>query len=111
MEGLKLLWYRPRMLEALTANDFKPHVGEAYRLVPTEGEPVEAVLATVMDYERGLPEGRSPFTVTFRAPPGTALPQGMFRVEHERAEPLDLFIVPIGPDADAAGMLYEAVFA
>ena len=39
------------------------------------------------------------------------LPQGIYPLEHEELGRLDIFIVPIGPDAEKAGMRYEAVFS
>jgi hypothetical protein len=36
------------------------------------------------------------------------LPQRIYRLEHEQMGPLELFIVPVGPDGDGLG--YEAIF-
>jgi hypothetical protein len=36
------------------------------------------------------------------------LPQRIYRLEHAALDPLEIFIVPIGPDAE--GMRYQAVF-
>jgi hypothetical protein len=35
-------------------------------------------------------------------------PQRIYRVEHEALDPLDLFLVPIGPRD--GGMQYQAIF-
>jgi hypothetical protein len=37
------------------------------------------------------------------------MPQRIYRLQHEELGQLELFLVPIGPDAD--GMCYEAVFS
>ena len=43
--------------------------------------------------------------------PGPWDPQGIHRLEHPDGQVLDIFIVPLGPDAESGGMRYEAVFA
>ena len=59
---------------------------------------------------------RAPFSVTFHGPLQPVLPQGSYRVQHEKLGALELFIVPVGPDEpDDPGqpptaMRYEAVF-
>ena len=102
--------YDAGMLEFLTAGDFRPRVGDAYRLAPLDGDPVDAVLATVTEHDSRPDDKRAPFSFAFRTPMATTLGQGTYRVEHADAGALELFLVPIGPDAEAGGMLYEAVF-
>ena len=51
---------------------------------------------------------RVPFALVFRGPAGDVLPQGTYHVEHDALGAFDLFLVPIGADAD--GVRYEAVF-
>lgn len=52
---------------------------------------------------------RNPFTVSFRGPGNVKLPQRVYRMTQAAfAVPLDIFIVPIGVDAE--GYRYEAVF-
>jgi len=48
------------------------------------------------------------FSVVFHGPLDTLLPQRMYRMENERMGVIELFIVPIGQNAD--GYAYEAVF-
>jgi hypothetical protein len=56
------------------------------------------------------PDGtRTPFSLIFIGPPEPLLPQAIYRLEHPELEPLDIFIVPVGRDADATR--YEAIFA
>lgn len=98
------------MLESLTAETFRPHIGKAYRLVPAEGEAVDASLATVTDHPDADNEHRAPFSIVFVAAGPSSLEQGTFRVEGEGAEPIELFLVPLGPSDDGAGMQYQAVF-
>ncbi|HZN15160.1 MAG TPA: hypothetical protein VFB78_12880 [Acidimicrobiales bacterium] len=96
------------MLESLTVEDFRPRVGDTYRLVPAVGDAVEAVLVSVEERGEAPPDHRAPFTLDFRAPATTTLEQGTYQVEHPDAGTLELFLVPIGPDAE--GTLYQAVF-
>jgi hypothetical protein len=51
---------------------------------------------------------RAAFSALFRGPIRPVLPQRIYRLTNETLGTLELFLVPIGPDAD--GMRYEAVF-
>ncbi len=58
---------------------------------------------------------RAPFSVVFRGPLTPVLPQAIYPLTHDQLGPLDLFLVPVGPEAAAAPqgpsmMRYEAVF-
>jgi hypothetical protein len=102
------------MLDSLTAEHFRPRIGETYRLVPLDAEagaPVETELVSVTDLTAYDESPRQPFDVIFRAPAGTDLGQGTFRVEHATADALELFVVPIGPGPEGEGTLYQAIFA
>jgi hypothetical protein len=48
------------------------------------------------------------FALTFRGPCEPALAQCIWRFEHPKLGPRDLFTVPLGPDGE--GMLYEVIF-
>ncbi len=52
----------------------------------------------------------STYALVFRAPPRRAAhaPQGTYRLTHAELGTLEVFLVPIGPDA--GGMRYEAIF-
>lgn len=55
--------------------------------------------------------GRSvaaPFALLFYGPGERLLPQRIYRLEHATLGAFDLFIVPLGPDAQ--GLRYEAIF-
>jgi hypothetical protein len=96
------------MLDALTADDFRRHVGATYQLTPTDGEPVPAELVEVTDHH--VPDApRAGFSLLFHAAAASAA-QGTFRIEREGADALELFMVPVGPDEGGEGMRYEAVF-
>jgi hypothetical protein len=96
------------MLERLTADDFTPHLGDRFRLHADDATVLDAEL---IDVQEGVPTvgTRTPFSLVFRGPLEPLLPQAIYRFEHDALEPLEVFIVPIGPDED--GMRYEVVFA
>jgi hypothetical protein len=108
------------MLETFTTETFAPRVGETFRILPDGGAPVDATLVEVTplgesatgasvsgraDGGGGRPQA---FSLVFRAQPAVLLSQRIYRTEHGALGAFDLFLVPIGPDAD--GMRYEAVF-
>jgi hypothetical protein len=97
-------------LADLTAEDFRPLLHERFGL--TGGAQgghnggdvsfeVELVEVTVIPRD---PNGRAPFSLEFQGDPEHTLPQGIYKVEHERLGALEIFLVPI-----ARGR-YEAVF-
>ena len=51
---------------------------------------------------------REPFALLFRGPAQPVLGQRMYRLEHAQAGVLELFLVPVGRDAQS--VQYEAVF-
>ncbi len=94
------------MLENMTQSTFAENMNSTFRLytAPDQAMPVELV---------ELSEGRSSpqqtvFSVVFRGSPDTVLSQGMYRMEHDKLDPFDLFLVPIRRDKE--GTYYEAVF-
>jgi hypothetical protein len=52
---------------------------------------------------------RQPFALAFRGPAAPGWPQRTCRVSAAGLGELDVFLVPIGPDAK--GMQYEAIFS
>jgi hypothetical protein len=99
------------VLGALTAHDFRPHIGQRHRLVAGDGRAVPVVLAQVMEHQ-GAPGFRSPFALHFVSEEeGPFLPQGIHRLERTGARALDIFVVPVGPDPATRRMTYEAIFA
>ena len=51
---------------------------------------------------------REPFSLIFRGPAATFLPQKTYELKNAETEPVAVFLVPVGRDAE--GFLYEAVF-
>jgi hypothetical protein len=102
------------VLETLDITTFAGRVGEMFSIALDETANITTRLITVTAATGGSARparggGRTPFSLVFRSPPGAALPQRIYRVRHEELGVLDLFLVPIGPDAE--GMCYEAVFS
>ena len=101
--------YAASVLESLTISDFAPRVGELFSIGGADGVSFEAELVEATPVgEAARPGRRVPFSLVFRGPPGVVLPQRIYRVDHPDLGGLDIFLVPIGPDA--SGMRYQAVF-
>jgi hypothetical protein len=101
-------------LGSLTAASFAEHLATVFRL-QTGGEPLPLELAEVQRASHaGNPAAvgpagrREPFHLLFRGPLTPWAPQGIHHLQHDQLGALDLFLVPLGPDA--GGMRYEAVF-
>lgn len=94
-------------LDAVTADDFKARVGEAFRLSLPDGR-LDLRLASVRRAGQSGREGGA-FALLFVAPPGPWLPQAIYPLANEHLGTLEIFVVPIGPAEGGNG--YEAVFA
>jgi uncharacterized protein DUF6916 len=92
-----------RRLETLTVGDFAALRGERFRIVADGAPPFETELVEVTEIPRE-PGGRAPFSLVFEGGPEPPLPQGIHSVEHDSLGPMDIFLVPVGPER------YEAVF-
>ncbi len=98
------------VLETFTLHTFSVHVDEDFAVaLPDGSELTGRLIAAGAVGEAPVDGGRAPFSIVFRVPAATALPQGIYRFAHAAIGAFDLFLVPIQPDA--AGPLYEAVFA
>ena len=96
------------MLEHLTHESFRPHVGTPFRVEYAPAASATLTLFEVTVLGGGGTAPRQPFSLLFRGPRAPVLPQRIYRLEHEGMGALELFIVPIGPDAE--GLRYEAIF-
>ena len=96
-------------LAQLTLADFAAHQNETFQ-VSSEGATHELRLieANALGAGSGAPAGRAPFALVFRGPRDAALAQQIHPLEHAELGVLELFLVPIGPDA--LGLRYEAIF-
>jgi hypothetical protein len=99
------------MLDQVTVETFEPHVGSSFWAEFSTGGRVELRLtraAKVMESEAAR-LNRHPFSLYFIGPLSFKLEQQIYHVTHPALEAMDLFLVPIGQDAQA--YQYEAVFA
>lgn len=108
-----LLLYGGRlMLDQVTYSTFSEHLDSVFQMEIAPGRTSEAKLIEVNPHSQGQPPGavdrRVPFSLLFRVPPGLALTQRIYALEHPMLGRLDIFLVPIRQEAD--GLVLEAVF-
>jgi hypothetical protein len=96
------------MLKDLKPSSFEELVGTPFRIHFGGESPLEVVLYEVKRHEPHPGPRQEPFSAFFRGPRNSILPQRIYQMEHDRLGTLEIFLVPIGPDAQ--GMGYEAVF-
>jgi hypothetical protein len=98
-------------LENLAVTSFQPLIGDVFEIDP----PIEDIDALTLDNVAGLtspgtrsPGFRDPFRLLFRGPATAILPQGIHALRHKTLGRLEIFLVPLQPDAE--GPMYEAIF-
>lgn len=98
------------MAATLTEKEFSQHVNSMYRVNVDHEGPIELELVELKSHERAPiePEGMERFSIYFRGPEKTLLPQGTYRITHEQMGDFDLFLVPLAREEQ--GFRYEAVF-
>ncbi len=96
------------MLDQLAIDDFRALEGREVSL-NFGNEPASGVIVEVTEAAGGREDARAPFSVVVRSGPADRhWPQGIYTLAHPEHGPLDLFLVPIGPDD--SGMCYEINF-
>jgi hypothetical protein len=98
------------MLDTFTLQTFSPLVASSFDLL-TAGEDQRITLELTEALGTGTSPSetsREPFSLTFRGPGEPQLEQRTYPVSHPALGTFELFIVPVGRDAD--GVYYEAVF-
>jgi hypothetical protein len=98
------------MLQDLTPASFEAHRETPFRIHYGGEAPLEAVLQEIRLLEPHPGTRPQPFSAYFRGPGRPILPQQIYKLTHDGMEPLEIFLVPVGPDPKLGGMLYEAVF-
>jgi hypothetical protein len=97
------------MDKALTLKDFEPHVGRVFRLeADLEAMDVTLTEAAAIGAPTTDDSTRQAFSLVFTGPGESVLPQRIYRLTHPEMGELDLFLVPIGSDAE--GTRYQAIF-
>jgi hypothetical protein len=100
------------MLDQVTHTTFAGFLGSVFQMEIAPGRTTAAKLIEVNPLSQCQPPGaaerRVPFSLLFRVPPGLALTQRIYALEHPTLGRLDIFLVPIRQDVD--GLVVEAVF-
>lgn len=90
---------------------FAARVGQAFRMPLQGGQelPLELIEVRDLGTRRTETGPLSTYALVFRsAGERRHAPQGTYRLEHDELGTLEIFLVPLGPDA--VGMRYEAIF-
>jgi hypothetical protein len=100
---------RPRktMLQHISSEQFRD-LQEMPLILESGGRQYSVTVTEVRIFTPHSERPEPPFSVVLHAAREVVLPQGIYRLHHPTLNALDLFIVPIGPDA--RGMRYEIVF-
>ena len=95
-------------LATITHERFEACLHQTFQARLDAGE-VPMELIRVSPIGKPEPGYRQAFSLLFRAPKSSTLPQRIYPLQHPTLGHLDIFLVPIGPDQE--GLQYEAVFA
>jgi hypothetical protein len=96
----------PTIRDKLSYDAFRENLNTKFDVMPTTGSKVELAFTAISEHILSSLQER--FSLTFRGPSETFLPQSTYRFNHPKMGEFDMFIVPIGRDED--GFIYEAVF-
>jgi hypothetical protein len=98
------------LLEDVTHDTFASRVGERFTLRAPDDGTLELTLAeaSLSPESFGVPGHRAPFELIFHGPASPYAPQGTWRLEHPEVGPIEVFLVPLGPDHEV--MRYQAIF-
>jgi hypothetical protein len=98
------------VLEKLTHDDFSKWLKQKFQIQHDGGTlEVELIECRALTSPRRSGAEREPFALIFRGPRQPVLAQRIYKFEGGTLDPLEMFIVPVGPDA--IGMRYEAIFS
>jgi hypothetical protein len=95
-------------LQDATALQFLPHLNTSFTVRTAAGTPARFVLEQVV--ERPVTKNVEQFSLMFRAPDGSALPDGTHALQHPALGDFNLFIVPVGA-SNSRRPLYQACFS
>jgi hypothetical protein len=96
------------MLGTLTKEDWTKQLNENFYIQIGNTDEYTIKLIDVSGHGRSMEGCREAYSLLFSGPKMPILPQSIYRVNSSALGELDIFLVPIGPQAD--GMGYEAVF-
>lgn len=96
------------MADEFTLETFAPVVGDVFEVDAGEAGALELKLVeAIAAPDPNAP--REPFILTFKGPVEPVLAQQIVPLRHGSLGTLEIFVVPVGRNAD--GAVYEAVFA
>jgi len=97
-------------LSTVTIKDFQACLGQIFVVSPEQGEALSLELIQIKPIGKFDPEvdARQPYSLLFRGPAETILPQHLYQIKNRTLGENVLFLVPIGPDE--SGQLYDATF-
>jgi len=97
------------MLDRLQSADFEPYLAQEFQVRLDGSEPIWLELVNVTELGAARQSDmRRPFSLIFLGPPSNQyLLQGTYRLEKPQMGGLDLFMVPLGPQAGR--MRYEVI--
>ena len=93
------------MADTLDRTFFESHLREDFQV---DGGPIALKLVECNRMKSQSGELREPFSLLFRGPAESMLPQRSYALSNERTGQIEIFLVPVA--RDAAGVTYEAVF-
>ena len=100
-------------MDKLALSAFESHVGSVFRLAAEPDSEIDLILISAARMPSNDPPGSTdfgrPFSLLFRGPESQPFGQGTQTLSHQAMGRLEIFLVPMQPDAE--GPLYEAVFA
>jgi len=96
-------------LSTLTKATFDAHLGDLFVMRVSADRAIALELIETEALPTAPNATRTAFRLRFRAAERGHLPQLIYSLEHATLGTLEVFLVPVGPDA--AGMLYDAVFS
>jgi len=98
-------------LATISAQDFEACKQQSFLIHLDETRSFEATLIEVKTLKgHANREESTAFTLLFHTTECLDLSQSIYRIENKQIGELGIFLVPVGPDPDAGGMCYEAVF-
>lgn len=92
-------------VELPTEEQWLEHVDSTFRTTLADGRAVDLHFLR-LDPGRSSPRQES-FALIFKTPLDMPPLQGLFHLEHDKLEPMDLFLVPVNQKED--GLIFEAV--
>lgn len=85
---------------------FAENLNAVFQITVAADKLVEVKLVEVSELKKSPQQER--FSIVFKGPSDTLLPQHTYEMTHESTGTFTIFLVPVGMETD--GFLYEAVF-